>query len=137
MAKKTPKPLLEEVKARISKIVSTMSESELEKFLAGLEEWRQSNPGKREHARKEQSITALYMLGSYFFRDSITDIGAGGLFLETKTPVNVGQTISISFALAEDEDPVEVKGEVVRVTPNGFGVKFKEPLTFSLSEKPN
>jgi hypothetical protein len=129
MAKKRNKPNLEEVKARITKIVSTMSETELEKFLAGLEEWRQSNPGKREHARKDLSITALFMLGSYFFRDSITNIGAGGLFLETNTPVAVGQTVTISFALSENEPPIEVKGKIVRVTANGFGVKFKEPLT--------
>jgi hypothetical protein len=129
MAKKRNKPNLEEVKARITKIVSTMSETELEKFLAGLEEWRQSNPGKREHARKDLSITALFMLGSYFFRDSITNIGAGGLFFETNTPVAVGQTVTISFALSENEPPIEVKGKIVRVTANGFGVKFKEPLT--------
>ena len=129
MAKNRNEPSLEEVKARITEIVSTMSESELEKFLTGLEKWRKSNLGKREHARKDLSIEALFMLGSYFFEDYITNISAGGLFLETKTPVTVGGAVTISYALSDNEDPIEVEGEIVRITRNGFGVKFNEPLT--------
>ncbi len=82
----------------------------------------------REHARKELSIYALFMLGSYFFKDYITNISAGGLFLETKTPATVGGAVTIAFTLSDNEDPIEVEGEIVRVKPNGFGVKFDVPL---------
>jgi hypothetical protein len=119
---------LEKVKARITKIVSTMSESELEKFLTGLEKWQKSKLGGREHARKDLSIYSIFMIDHYFFRDYITNISAGGLFLETKRPVTVGDTVTISFILWDNEDPIEVEGEIVRVKPNGFGVKFNEPL---------
>lgn len=130
MAKKRNEPTIEEAKARITEIVSTMSESELEKFLTVLEKWWESNRGKRKHARKDISVYSLFMLGSYFFRDYIKNIGAGGLFLETKTPVTVGGAIIIRFALSDNEEPIEVEGKIVRVKPNGFGVKFNEPLTY-------
>jgi hypothetical protein len=42
MAKKRIKHSLEEMKARITEIVSTMSEFELNRFLTGLERWRKS-----------------------------------------------------------------------------------------------
>ena len=129
MAKKRIELSLVEAKTRIKEIVSTMSDFELEKFRTGLEEWRKATPGKREHARKDLSINALFMLGSYFFKDYITNISAGGLFLETKIPATVGGAVTISFTLSDNEDSIEVEGEIARVKPNGFGVKFNEPLT--------
>ena len=129
MANNRIEPSLEEVKTRITEIVSTMSESELEKFQTGLEEWWESNLGKREHARKDLSVFAIFWLGPYFVRYYIKNKNAGGLFLETNIPVTVGGTVPISFALSDNEDPIQVEGKIVRIDPNGFGVKFNEPLT--------
>ena len=120
---------LEEIKARINEIVFTMSESESKKFLTVLEKWWKFNRGKREHSRKNQSINALFMIGSDFFRDCITNISPGGLFIETKAPVTVGEAVTIAFRSSENKDTIEVEGKIVRVRPNGFGVKFNEPLT--------
>jgi Tfp pilus assembly protein PilZ len=128
MAKTRNEHSLEEAKASITEIVSAMSESELEKFLTVLEKWWNFNRGKREHARKDLSVYALFMVGNYFFRDYITNISAGGLFLETKTPATVDEKVTIAFTLSDNEDPIEVEGKIVRVKPNGFGVKFDEPL---------
>jgi hypothetical protein len=129
MANNLIEPNLEEAKTRIAEIVSTMSETELEKFQTGLEEWRRSNLGKREHARKDLSVFALFSLYGYSFRDYIKNISASGLFLETNIPVAVGGTITISFALSDNKNPIQVEGEIVRISPHGFGVKFNEPLT--------
>jgi Tfp pilus assembly protein PilZ len=112
MAKTRNEHSLEEAKASITEIVSAMSESELEKFLTVLEKWWNFNRGKREHARKDLSVYALF----------------GGLFLETKTPATVDEKVTIAFTLSDNEDPIEVEGKIVRVKPNGFGVKFDEPL---------
>ena len=119
---------LEEMKARINEIVFTMSELELKKFMNVLEKWWKFNRGKREHSRKNLSINALFMIGSDFFRDCITNISPGGLFFETKAPVTVGGAVTIAFRLSDNKDTIEVEGKIVRVKPNGFGVKFNEPL---------
>jgi Tfp pilus assembly protein PilZ len=119
---------LEEAKSRITEIVSIMSESKLKKFLTFLEKGWKSNRGKREHARKDLSIYSLFELKHFFFRDYITNISDGGLFLETKTPATIGEKVTIAFPLSDNEDPIEVEGKIVRVKPNGFGVKFDEPL---------
>jgi hypothetical protein len=129
MANNLIEPSLEEAKTRIAEIVSTMPESELEKFQIGLEKWRKSNLGKREHERKDLSIFATFWLGPYFFRNHIKNISAGGLFLENCIPVPVGGTVTTSFALSENAARVKVEGEIVRTNPNGFGVKFNELLT--------
>jgi hypothetical protein len=129
VAKKRIKPGKEEIRARITEIVSAMSEFELNKFLEGLEKWRRSKFGEeREHARKDISFYALWWLGDNFFRDYILNISAGGLFIETKIPVTVGETVIVSFSPSEIEEPIQVKGEIVRVKYNGFGLKFNEPL---------
>jgi type IV pilus assembly protein PilZ len=120
---------LEEAKAHINEIVSTMSESELEKFQTGLEKWQKSKfDDKRGHARKDISIFATFWSCGYFFRDHIKNISASGLFIETNIPVPVGVTITISFALSEYAGPIKVEGEIVRIDSNGFGMKFNEPL---------
>ena len=119
---------LKEMKASINEIVFNMSESELKKFLTVLEKWWKFNRGKREHSRKNLSINALFMIGSYFFRDCITNISPGGLFIETKAPATVGGAVTIAFRLSDNKGTIEVEGKIVRVKPNGFGVKFNEPL---------
>ena len=110
----------EKAKTRITEIVSTMSESELEKFHKKLEEWR---------ARKDQSIFAFLWLGDYFFRDYIKNISAGGLFIETNVPATVGGTVTISFAQSDNKDPIQAEGKINKLDPDGFGVKFNEPLS--------
>ena len=129
MANNRIEPSLEKMKTQINEIVSTMSESELKKFQTGLEKWRKSNFGKREHARKDLSIYATFWVGSYFFRDYLKNISNSGLFLQTNIPVYIGGTVTISFSLSENEGPIKVEGEIVRKDHNGFGVKFNEPLT--------
>jgi len=110
----------EGVKTRITEIASTMSESELEEFHKRLEEWR---------ARKDISVFAFLWLGNYFFRDYIKNISAGGLFIETSVPATVGGTATISFALSNNKDPIQAEGKIDKIDPNGFGVKFNEPLS--------
>ena len=120
MAKNRIGSKFEEVKTRITEIVSTMSETELEKFHKRLEEWL---------ARKDQSIFAFLWLGDYFFRDYIKNISAGGLFIQINVPATVGGTVTISFALSDNKDPIQAVGKIDKIDPNGFGVKFNEPLS--------
>jgi uncharacterized protein (TIGR02266 family) len=48
----------------------------------------------------------------YFFS---TDISAGGLFIETATPIKLGTQVFLRFSLTPRAKPIQATGEVVRV----------------------
>ncbi len=110
-----------DVRDRLFKTISNFSELPIVEPLHALEE--------REHARKDLSFYTLWWLGDNFYRDHILNISAGGSFIETKIPTTVGETVTASFSPSDNEEPIQVKGEIVRVKYNGFGMKFNEPLT--------
>ena len=66
----------------------------------------------------------------YFFS---TDISAGGLFLESDVPVNLGTQVFLRFSLTPKARPIQATGEVVRVMRDqndvgpgkvGIGIRF-------------
>ncbi len=64
----------------------------------------------------------------YFFS---TDVSAGGLFLESNTPVKLGTQVFLRFSLIPQAKPIQATGEVVRVMKDerepgkvGIGIHF-------------
>jgi Tfp pilus assembly protein PilZ len=51
-------------------------------------------------------------------------MSVGGLFVETWEPFSVGQMITLSIPLTDNQGSVKFEGEVVRTDPQGIGVKF-------------
>lgn len=61
----------------------------------------------------------------YFQRGA--NISVGGLYLQQTIPHPKGTRVNLRFTLPGEENPVEVKGEIVNVSPDeplGMGVKF-------------
>ena len=60
------------------------------------------------------------------------DLSSDGIFLETTTPLDVGTEMNLSFRLPGSERPVQIWGEVVRVShrgetgPPGMAVVFTQ-----------
>ena len=120
---------INEVDARISDLISDMSESEKRELLKKLEVWEQSKfENYREHIRKRTSIYAVCSGPDFYFRDYIKDISAGGLFIETETSLFVNQEILMTFFLPDAGAPLKIRGKVVRTDSQGIGVKFNEIL---------
>lgn len=94
----------------------------------------------RDHTRKPFFMTIDYATHERSYNDFITDISAGGLFIETKRPFDIGQDITLSFPVPKYNKHFKIAAEIVRTTEKGVGVKFKkrepdqEPLTQSLLE---
>lgn len=86
----------------------------------------QSN--RQKHPRRTSYIIAEYRLNEGTFRDVISNIGSGGLFIRTSRKVAVDQAIVLQFPLFDFEQPVEVSGRVIRRDHNGFAVMFDKPL---------
>ena len=82
---------------------------------------------KREHFREHTSIYALFKSNGLSFRDSIKNLSAGGLFIETGIPISVNRKLTISFLHPKSRTPTKVAGKIIRTDSNGIGVKFDQP----------
>jgi len=100
------------------------------------EEGSSEQSGKKED-RKSQRIPIQLLVdynaeGHYLF-DFCRDLGTGGVFIETKTPLDHGSEVALTFTLPDSKETLETKGRVIWVqsevpgkelTP-GMGVQFE------------
>lgn len=70
--------------------------------------------------------------GNYLF-DFCRDLGTGGVFIETKKPLEMNATVSLTFTIPDSKETLEAEGEVIwvqnevpgkKLTP-GMGVQFR------------
>ncbi|UCD89901.1 MAG: PilZ domain-containing protein [Desulfobacterales bacterium] len=120
---------IKEVDARLSELISDMTETGKRELLERLEKWTQSKfEDARKHPRKQTSIYAVCSGHECYLRDYITDISAGGLFIETDSALFLNQELVLTFFLPDAGTPIKIKGKVVRSDAKGFGIKFDELL---------
>jgi uncharacterized protein (TIGR02266 family) len=81
--------------------------------------------GARKNKRRSWKIAVEFTDGNRVMRDYIKDISSGGVFIETKMPLTVGQDLNLKFPLPNYRKLVKVAGEIVWTSPEGIGVKFK------------
>ncbi|MGE0172772.1 MAG: TIGR02266 family protein [Oligoflexales bacterium] len=93
-------------------------------------------PIERDNGRINQRIPIQLLVdyrcdGNYLF-DFCRDLGTGGVFIETKSPLEHGSTVDLVFTLPDSKETLEAKGKVIWVqseipgkglTP-GMGVQF-------------
>jgi uncharacterized protein (TIGR02266 family) len=79
----------------------------------------------RENPRKSCLINANYQIRGSQFRSYILDISIGGVFVETRDRLKVGETVVLNFTLPEATKPFSVTGKIAWSGPQGFGVKFE------------
>jgi uncharacterized protein (TIGR02266 family) len=108
---------------RLYKLIKDMSEEEQLNLLKDLEE--RLFKDRRKHKRKPFFMVVDYSTHDRAYKDYIQNISAGGVFIETRMPLSVGQVISLSFPLPDYQKYIKITGEVVRVSPQGIGVKFR------------
>jgi len=82
---------------------------------------------KREYERKPYSAVVNYIVDQETYTDSIQDISAGGIFIQTAKPFSEGQEVSMTFPLPISEEDISLNGEIARMSELGMGVKFKMP----------
>jgi len=80
---------------------------------------------KREHVRKPFFMVVDYSIEDRVYKDYIQNISAGGVFIETRITFTVGQAVSLSFPLPNYQKYIKITGEIVRISPQGIGVRFK------------
>lgn len=88
---------------------------------------------KRRYARHAVPFSAKYSVKEGTFRDLIGNIGAGGIFFNSRRKIQLNQTISIRFPTLAFENRFYTTGMVVRCSAEGFAVMFNEPIEEKLS----
>jgi Tfp pilus assembly protein PilZ len=122
MAGAEKEPNKSDVTFRLFELITDMPEAEQVKLLEELEKRQSQN--KRRHARRKSQLTVYYATQDRAYRDVIQNISPTGVFIETREPFIVGQEILLNFTPSRQSEPIRVRGEIVRITTDGIGVKF-------------
>ena len=78
----------------------------------------------REHIRELYRKEIVISTKNRKYKGSITNISRGGAFITTKNKFALGQFMLLDIGEDQTCKAVRLKGWVVRLSPNGVGVKF-------------
>jgi hypothetical protein len=82
----------------------------------------------RKHQRKPYSKSVIFAVDNQILEGTSENISLSGIFIKTKDKFRIGQTIILSLP-SKSKKRLKIKGEVVWVNHEGFGVKFLKNLT--------
>ena len=116
------KPNISVITARLFEIILDMPFKKRRALLKDLQ--AKHSQGRRRFARKPYFMPVDFATPDRAFSGYIQNISSGGVFIETRETLPVGQQLTLSFMRPKSRDYVKVGGEVVRNIPDGFGVKF-------------
>jgi Tfp pilus assembly protein PilZ len=113
----------DEIRASIFDMVSRMSDEEMLALSKELKERRYRE--RRKYDRTDFFTIIDYSAGDQYYRDFIQDMSNSGVFIKTSQKFSVGQIIRMIFMSRDNQKPFKINGEIVRVSSDGIGVKFK------------
>jgi hypothetical protein len=87
---------------------------------------------KRRLPRKTCKHKAHCITQDYAFIDYIRDINAWGVLLETSQPIRVGENITMTIPLPNNNENIKIIGKIVRSGPIGVGIEFKMGILDSI-----
>jgi hypothetical protein len=82
----------------------------------------------RKNLRKPYSKSVIFAVDNQILEGTSENISLSGIFIKTKDKFRIGQTIILSLP-SKSKKRLKIKGEVVWVNHEGFGVKFLKNLT--------
>jgi Tfp pilus assembly protein PilZ len=82
----------------------------------------------RAHLREFYRKEIVFIAENTEYKGLVTDISRGGAFIQTKTKLSLGQMINLYIQGGQSCKDVNIMGWVVRLSPNGIGVKFDRRL---------
>jgi hypothetical protein len=120
--KRSNEPNISVVTARLFEIILDMPFKDRRILLKELE--AKHSQGRRKFARRPYFMPVDFATADRAFNGYIQNISSGGVLIETREPLPVGQQVTLSFLRPKSREHVKVGGEIVRKIPNGLGVKF-------------
>jgi flagellar basal body L-ring protein FlgH len=77
----------------------------------------------RKHPRRPYNKSTLLATQNEIFEGSIKNISSSGFFIKAKKALEVGQILTLALPFKNGKE-VKVKGQIVWMNDEGFGVKF-------------
>jgi hypothetical protein len=99
----------------------TAYRSAMEKAIAPFSE-------KRSLTRTTCCIPVDYCVSDRVYRDFIHNVSPSGAYIESRQALEVGTQMQLTFPWIDRDRPIKSKGIVVRIDPQGFGLKFSPPI---------
>ena len=90
-----------------------------------LEAWRGTD--RRRVPRRPCTMTVQFGIEKEVLTEIIRDASTEGVFIESFAPLRVGQEITMTIWLVNEERSVEITGEVIWAGSKGVGVRFTTP----------
>ena len=112
-----------EIRDSIFDMVSRMSDEEMLALSKELKERQYIE--RRKYDRIDFFTIIDYSAGDQYYRDFIQDMSNSGVFIKTSQKFSTGQIIRMIFMSRDNQKPFKINGEIVRVSPDGIGVKFQ------------
>ena len=110
---------------QLFQLITEMSEDEKRILLKLLKRGALKGKCRRQHFRKPVHMPVRYTNKDGLSSGVIRDISLGGVFMLSRGAFSLGQSLSVSFSTANFEKTVWITGDVMRVTPEGIGVRFR------------
>ena len=110
--------------AKLFQVVINLDEEQQQALLHHAEELlvREKRGGFRVPCR----IPINYAAYDRLYSNHIKNISPGGLFIQTRRPLLVGDEIIMTFRLEGNEKPLKLKGEIAHTDRDGVGVEFTD-----------
>ena len=89
----------------------------------------------RVHIRERHRKEIVFSTNNRKYKGLITNISQGGAFIATKKKFALGQFIQLDIGEDQPCKAVRLKGWVVRLSPNGVGVKFDRRIRLDRRNK--
>jgi len=118
-----------EVAARLSELISNMTEAEIRELIEEIEKRQKAKPIEyRKHPRKPSKIAVDFSIDDFPFTQLIKNISNGGAFIETELPFLTDKELLMTFNMPGYENPIKISGKIVRTDSKGIGVQFDDLL---------
>ena len=89
-----------------------------------IEIFLKSGQDLRKFPRRMSTRAVLFTAQNRYFAATTTNISNGGVFIEARDKFKKGQTITLVIARTKITKGVMLKGRVVHLKRQGFGLKF-------------
>lgn len=110
---------------QLFQLIATMSEDEKYTLLKLLKRGALKSKGRRQNLRKRIHTPVHYTYKYGLYVGVTRDISLGGVFILSQKAFSLGQSVSLCFYPDNPEKKFWITGDVIRVTLDGFGVRFR------------